>query len=431
MKANLITRILIGLFSLGIIALIGGIGTAVSLLYYFGRDLPDYRALANYEPPIVTRAYASDGRLLAEFATEKRVYVPIATVPPRVIHAFLSAEDKKFYTHPGIDFNGIARSVLTNLGHIGSRKRPVGASTITQQVARNFFLTNEVSYVRKIKEAILSFRLEQTFTKDQILQLYLNEIFMGAGTYGVAAASLEYFNRPLEELTLEEAAYLAALPKGPNNYNPEKHYAAAVARRNWVIEQMIDNGYATRVEGVVAMAKPITIVHRDSDQYANYPYFAEDVRRRLMELYGEQGLYGGGLIAHTTLVPGYQKIAEKALRNGLIGYDARYGLHGAAVAHIDIRGPWAEALGRVEHPAGMGDFELAVVLESGDKKAVIGFFNGKKGVIPYDKMRWARKGGVTPAKVNRAMSGSSNRRIKKRATKPLIGCARFRSCRAA
>jgi penicillin-binding protein 1A len=398
MKSGVTSGALTALFSLVIIGMIGAVGIVVAMLYYFGRDLPDYHALANYEPPIVTRAYASDGKLLAEFATEKRVYVPIATVPPLVIHAFISAEDKNFYTHSGIDIGGILRAAFINLSHVNKRK--VGASTITQQVAKNFLLTNEVSYSRKVKEAILSFRIEKAYTKEQILQLYLNEIFMGAGTYGVAAAALEYFNKPLDELTLEEAAYLAALPKGPNNYNPEKHYEAAVTRRNWVIEQMVDNGYVTQAEGDIAGEKPLTIVKRDSEQYANYPYFAEEVRRRLMELYGEKGLYEGGLIAHTTLVPEYQKIVEKALRHGLIGYDVRYGLHSAAVAHIDIAGNWAEELGKVGHPAGMGDFDLAVVLESGDKRAAIGFFNGKKGVIPYDKMKWARKRGVAPAKVS-------------------------------
>lgn len=380
------------LISIAVIGMIVGVGAVVSLLYYFGRDLPDYRTLANYEPPIVTRAYASDGRLLAEFATEKRVYVPISTVPPRVIQAFLSAEDKSFYTHPGIDMTGIIRAAITNVGHAGSHRRKVGASTITQQVAKNFLLTNEVSYTRKIKEAILSFRIEQAYTKDQILQLYLNEIFMGSGAYGVAAASLEYFNKPLEELSLEEAAFLAALPKAPNNYNPDRHYEAALARRNWVIDQMVDNGYATKSEGDLAKLKPITIVHRDSEQYVNYPYFAEEVRRKLMEIYGEKGLYEGGLIAHTTMIPSYQKIAEKALRNGLIGYDMRFGLHAKPLAHISTTSKGQEELGKIPRPPGTGDFELAVVLESSDKKATIGFSNGKKGVIPYDKMKWALRG---------------------------------------
>ncbi len=397
-ELNPFTRLLTGFFSLALMGVIAAAGLVVILLYYYSRDLPDYHALANYEPPIVTRAYASDGRLLAEFATEKRVYVPITSVPPRVIHAFISAEDKNFYTHSGVDFGGIIHAALVNITHLNHRK--IGASTITQQVAKNFLLTNEVSYSRKIKEAILSFRMEKTYTKDQILQLYLNEIFMGAGTYGVAAASLEYFNRPLDELTLEEAAYLAALPKGPNNYNPDRHYKDALARRNWVIGQMVENGYATAAEGAMAMAKPITIVHRDSDQYVNYPYFAEEVRRKLMELYGEQGLYGGGLIAHTTLIPEYQRTAEKTLRNGLIAYDSRFGLHSEPVAHLDVWDKWGEALGKVQRPAGMGDFELAVVLESDDKRAIIGLHTGKKGVIPYDKMGWASKGGVAPGKVS-------------------------------
>lgn len=399
-QSGLFSQVFLGLIALGGMGAIAGIGSVVALLYYFGRDLPDYRTLANYEPPIVTRAYASDGRLLAEFATEKRVYVPIETVPPLVINAFLSAEDKGFYTHPGIDVVGIIHAGIINFSHKGSHKRLVGASTITQQVAKNFLLTNEVSFERKIKEAILSFRIEQTYTKDQILQLYVNEIYLGQSAYGVAAAALEYFNKPLDELTIEEAAYLAALPKGPSNYSPDRHYDAAIARRNWVIDQMVENKHVTKSEGDLAKVKPITVVKRDTDQYVNYPYFAEEVRRKLMELYGEKGLYEGGLIAHTTLVPDYQKIAEKALRNGLMGYDSRFGLHSKAIAHIDTKGEWKEALGKVTPPPGTGDFELAAILETGDKRAVIGFADGKKGVIPYDRMKWARQGGITPAKVS-------------------------------
>lgn len=398
-KSSYGSSLFMALFSLALVGIIGSVGAVGAVLYYFGRDLPDYHTLANYEPPIVTRAYASDGRLLAEFATEKRVYVPISTVPPLVIHAFISAEDKNFYTHPGIDIPGIIRAAITNLAHPGRHKK--GASTITQQVAKNFLLSNEATYTRKIKEAILSFRIEQTYTKDQILNLYLNEIFLGSGAYGVAAASLEYFNKPLEELSLEEAAYLAALPKGPNNYNPEKHYDAAMTRRNWVIDEMVANGYATREEGAAAKLKPITIIHRDSSEYVNYPYFAEEVRRKLMELYGEKGLYEGGLIAQTTMIPEYQRLAEKALRNGLIGYDDRYGLHSKPIAHINNNSDkWPEALGKVVRPEGSESFTIAVVLASDDKNAIIGFTDGKKGVIPYDKMKWARSNGVTPAKVS-------------------------------
>jgi penicillin-binding protein 1A len=262
--SDFLSRVMMALFSLTIVGLIGLIGSVAAALYYFGHDLPDYHTLANYEPPIVTRAYASDGRLLAEFATEKRVYVPITTVPPLVIHAFLSAEDKNFYSHAGIDPMGIFRAAAMNVIHPGHRKK--GASTITQQVAKNFFLNNEVSYTRKIKEAILSFRIEQAYTKDRILELYLNEIYLGKSAYGVAAAALEYFNKPLDELSVEEAAYLAALPKAPSNYDPERRYAAAKERRDWVIDQMVENGYVKKPEGDAAKEKPITIVHRDSEQ---------------------------------------------------------------------------------------------------------------------------------------------------------------------
>ncbi|MCK5517841.1 MAG: penicillin-binding protein 1A [Alphaproteobacteria bacterium] len=401
MKSDSSSNIWITLFSIGFLCLVAGVGFFVAVLYYFGQGLPDYRTLTGYEPPIVTRAYASDGRLLAEFATEKRVYVPVSTVPPLVIHAFLSAEDKSFYTHPGIDISGIIRAAAINFSNVGGNRRKVGASTITQQVAKNFFLSGEVTYKRKIREAILAFRIEQTYTKDQILQLYLNEIFLGAGVYGIAAASLEYFNKPLDELTLEEAAYLAALPKAPNNYNPEKNYNAAFTRRNWVINKMVANGYVTTAEAKIAKEKPLVLTRRDKSEYVNYPYFAEEVRRKLMELYGKKGLYEGGLIAHTTLVPEYQKIAEKALRNGLIKYDVRFGLHSSAIAHIDTKEKWQENLSKVSPPAGTGDLVLAVVLNSNDKKAVIGFSDGKKGVIPYDKMKWARsKAGVTPLKAS-------------------------------
>jgi penicillin-binding protein 1A len=400
-EPGFISRIFMALVSLAIFGAIGGIVLLCAVFYYFSHDLPDYRALANYEPPIVTRAYASDGRLLAEFATEKRVYVPVQTVPPLVINAFLSAEDKNFYTHPGVDFFGITRAAINNILHPGQRRK--GASTITQQVAKNFLLNNDATYSRKIKEAILSFRIEKAYTKDQILNLYLNEIFLGARAYGVAAASLEYFNKPMEELNLEEAAYLAALPKGPNNYNPERHYDAAIKRRNWVIDEMVSNGHVERAEAELAKLKPLTVVHRDSSEYVNYPYFAEEVRRRLMELYGEKGLYEGGLIAETTMVPDYQRLAEKVLRDGLIAYDTRVtGLHSEPLGHIDVSGgKWTEALGQVKKPAGAGSFVTGVVLESNDTRAVIGLADGSKGVIPLDKMKWARKrGAAAPEKVD-------------------------------
>ena len=399
---------LIGLlFSLGLLGIIGGIASIVLILFYFGRDLPDFSALTNYQPPIVTRAYASDGRLLAEFAAEKRVFVPIADVPELVIHAFMSAEDKNFYTHHGVDPFGIARAAINNALHPSRRMK--GASTITQQVAKNFLLKDELAaehgdvvakFGRKIKEAILSFRIEQALSKDKIMELYLNQIYLGARSYGVAAAALEYFNKPLDQLTIEEAAYLAALPKAPSDYDPERHYAAALDRRNSVIANLLENKYITQEEADAATAKPITVVHRDADQYVNYPYFAEEVRRKLDELYGEKGLYEGGLIAHTTMIPEYQKFAEEALRHGLETYDMRHGLHSDHIGHIDIK-DWEKALKTVDAPAGAGDLEKAVVLETGDKEASIGLPDGKKAVITLVKMKWAkRKHEDAPTKVS-------------------------------
>lgn len=402
------SRIVMGLVSLGLLGIIGGVGGVFFILFYFGSDLPDYSALAKYDPPIVTRAYASDGRLLAEFAFEKRVFVPIESVPPLVIHAFISAEDKNYYKHPGIDFYGVLRAVADNITHPGRRMK--GASTITQQVAKNFLLKEEVEaekgdivakFSRKIKEAILSFRIEQAMTKDKILELYLNQIYLGARSYGVAAASLEYFNKPLDELTIEEAAFLASLPKAPSDYDPEKHYQDALDRRNgYVLKEMQENGYITKAEMEAARLVPIKTVKRDQTQYVNHPYFAEEVRRKLLELYGEKGLYEGGLIARTTMVPEYQEIAEQSLRDGLIAYDQRHGLHSDKIAHIDNLNEWHDALVKVQEPPGTGNLMLAVILESGDKDARIGLRNGKEGVITYNKMKWASTKGKTPAKTS-------------------------------
>lgn len=277
---GLISRIFMALISMAVLGAIAAIAAVMALFYYFSQDLPDYTALGDYQPPILSRAYAEDGRLLAEFAMERRVYIPVQDVPDRVIHAFLSAEDKNFFIHPGIDAMGVARAIRDNLVHMGSNRRLVGASTITQQVAKNFLLADGLEdergndlakFKRKFREIILSFRIEQALSKDRILELYLNEIFLGQRAYGVAAASLEYFNKPLDELTIEEAAYLAALPKAPNNYNPERHYEAAIGRRNWVIGQMQENGYITDEEAKKAQQKPLKTQKRDSEQYVNYP----------------------------------------------------------------------------------------------------------------------------------------------------------------
>lgn len=404
------SRMFMALVSIGAIGMIVGIGAVIAVVLYFSQDLPDYKSLNEYQPPIVTRAYASDGRLLAEFASEKRVFVNIEDVPDRVVHAFLSAEDKNFYEHPGIDVTGIARAMRDNLRNLGSDRRLVGASTITQQVAKNFLLSDKLDeergdtaqkIKRKIREMILSFRIEEALSKDKILELYLNEIFLGARAYGVAAAALEYFNKPLKELSIEEAAFLAALPKAPNNYNPQRHYEAAIARRNWVIGQMEENKYITADEAKEAQEKPLETIKRDSDEYVNSPYFAEEVRRRLKELYSDKGLYEGGMIAYSTMIPEYQKVAERALRNGLIAYDERHGLHSEAIATIAKMDDWQAELGGVTPPAGMGSFEMGVVLETGAKEAKIGLRNGDTATVTYDRMKWAQaKGKPAPSKVS-------------------------------
>ena len=236
------------LFRLFFVALFMGLLAFTGVLWVFwkwGQDLPPYHQLSRYEPPVASRVHAGDGALLAEFATQKRLFVPVKAMPPQLVHAFLSAEDKAFFQHPGVDPVALARAVVTNIAAMGTGKRPIGASTITQQVAKNFLLTNELSIDRKIKEAILAIRMERAFSKEQILALYLNEIYLGYGSYGVAAAALNYFDKALDKLDLHEVAYLAALPKAPSNYHPQRRTKAAIGRRNWVLKQMQENGYIT------------------------------------------------------------------------------------------------------------------------------------------------------------------------------------------
>jgi penicillin-binding protein 1A len=375
---------------LGIVLAVLGGGFIGLAYWHFSRDLPDYQQLADYEPPIVTRVHAGDGRLLAEYASERRVFVPISAIPLRVVDAFLAAEDKNFYSHPGIDVPSILRAVFTNFEHVGSNRRPVGASTITQQVAKNFLLTNEVSLERKIKEALLAVRIEQVLTKDRILELYLNEIYLGSGAYGVAAAAINYFNKSLDELTVEEAAFLAALPKAPNNYNPQRFPEAAKARRDWVITRMREDGYITAAQETAAAATPIVTRRREETELVSAPYFAEEVRRELLQRYGEKGLYQAGLSVRTSLDPKLQALAERSLRDGLIAYDRRHGWRGA-LAHIDAPvQDWSDKLAAMPPPAGAGEWRLAVVLATDGEGASIGLAGGAQGRIPFAELRWAR-----------------------------------------
>ena len=380
------------LFSLVFLLAVTAAGGALYMFWHYGRGLPDYHQLAHYEPPITTRVYGGDGRLVAEYAVEKRAFVPLNAIPQRIKDAFLSAEDKNFYEHAGVDPWGIARAVIVNLRNkgLGADRRPVGASTITQQVAKNFLLTNEVSLERKVKEAILAFRIERAFTKDHILELYLNEIYLGMGNYGVAAAGLNYFNRALDDLSVAEAAYLAALPKAPNNYHPIRHPQAAKERRDWVIGRMFEDGKITRAEYEAALAEPLAMRKRDDNQMiVGADYFAEDIRRDLVARYGEEALYKGGLVVRSTVDADLQAHASKVLRGGLMGYDRRHGWRGP-VNRIQIGQGWQQRLGAVPFPAGGEPWELSVVLSVSDQSAAIGLNGGRTGIIPFSEMRWAR-----------------------------------------
>ena len=383
----------LGLFSLGFLALIVGIIGIVGIFNYYGKDLPDYNTLKNYDPAIVTRIYAADGRLMAEFAQEKRVYVPVGTMPDLVKNAFIAAEDKNFYSHTGVDMTAIARAIVTNLKSLGSGRRPVGASTITQQVAKNFLLTNELSYERKIKEAILASRMEKALTKDQILELYLNEIYLGQRAYGVTAAALQYFGKALGELTIAEAAYLAALPKAPNNYHPTRKYDAAIARRNWVVDRMTEEGFIELAQADLAKLAPLTTKEQDQSRSVKAPYFAEHVRRELEGKYGEDSLYSGGLVVRATVDAKLQDIAKRTLREGLEAYDRRHGYRGA-FDHLESLDNWRSKLSKVTRPLELPDsWSLGVVLKVSADKATLGFSKTDipNGTLPLKEVTWARK----------------------------------------
>ncbi len=348
----------------------------------------------------MTRVHAADGELLAEYAKQRRLYLPIQAVPKLVINAFISAEDKNFYDHPGLDFGGIARAGMLYLENLGKNRRPQGASTITQQVAKNFLLTNEVSFDRKIKEALLALKIERTYSKDKILELYLNEIYLGFGAYGVAAASLLYFDKSVNELTVAEAAYLAALPKAPTDLHPFRNRDRAIERRNYVIERLVENGYVTADAGEKAKKEPLAVTQRATGAHIfAADYFAEDVRREILEKYGEKRLYEGGLSVRTTLDPKMQVIAHKALSDGLVRFDEGRGYRGP-VSKIDIGGDWGVKLADVRAFADIG-WRLAVVLETSDQSARIGLQPAREpggavvrdrqiGIIPIEGAKWSR-----------------------------------------
>ena len=299
-----------------------------STLWYFSIGLPDYKKLSNYQPPISSRVYSEDSSLIAEYALEKRLFIPFKSIPDKVINSFLSAEDKNFFSHPGIDAKGILRAVINNIKNIAQNKRLEGASTITQQVAKNFLLTNEVSLKRKIKEAILAFRIERAYTKERILELYLNQIYLGQGTYGIAAASLEYFNKSIKDLNYAEAALLAALPKAPSKYNPYKFPEVAKFRRNLVLQNLKDNGFLSNKDLEILKKSKIDLKKRKIEIVNEANSYTEEVRRKVKNIYGFEKLYSQGLSISTPLNIKYQIQALKSLRKGIEDYDQRRGWRG-------------------------------------------------------------------------------------------------------
>ncbi|MEX1059465.1 MAG: transglycosylase domain-containing protein, partial [Methyloceanibacter sp.] len=401
-RGGFFLRFLGFMFAAGMIVFIAVAGAAAFVLWKVSSELPDYEVLAKYEPPVMTRIHANDGALIAEFSRERRIYVPITAIPECIIESFISAEDKNFYQHGGLDIQGILRAVVTNMSNLQSGRRAVGASTITQQVAKNFLLSSDQTVERKLKEAILAIRIERAFTKEQILELYLNEIYLGVGAYGVAAAAQSYWDKALNELTLADCAYLATLPKAPSNYDPFKYHDRAVARRNWVIDHVVENGFATKDEGETAKAQPLGVIKRvTGPKIFASEYFAEEVRREILDRFGEDKLYGGGLSVRTTLDPRLQRIARKALVDGFVAYDRRRGGWRGPVKQIELKADWGTTLAAIPVWADIAPWRLAVVLEVSKDKAVVGIRPGRTsagqlvkeretGVIPFEEVKWAR-----------------------------------------
>src|ERR1700694_4416831 len=417
---RLLVRFMGFLFAAGTVVFLVGVAATAGLIWHFSKDLPDYSQLQDYEPPVMTRVHASDGALLGEYSKERRLYLPIQAVPKLVINAFLAAEDKNFYEHGGIDFSGMARAAVLYAQNYGSNRRPQGASTITQQVAKNFLLTNEVSFTRKIKEALLAMRLERTYSKDKILELYLNEIYLGLGAYGIAAASLVYFDKSVNELTIAEASYLASLPKAPAALHPVRNHDRAIERRNYVVDRLLENGWIKPADAAIARKDPLIVTNRSNAAHIFAgEYFAEEVRRDIYERYGEKKLYEGGLSVRTTLDPKLQVIARKTMAAGLVNFDEAQGWRGAT-GKLDITGDWGVKLADVKSLSDIAPWRMAVVLETSDQSARIGFQPGRElggavakerqtGIITLDGVRWAKAAAgptrfKTPTMVSQVLS---------------------------
>ncbi len=364
--------------------------TILIVLWTFSNSIPDYRFLKNYKPPVSSKMYSGKGELVADFSKEKRIFVPYTAIPKNVIYSFLSAEDKNFFSHPGVDAKGVMRAILNNIKNIISSKRLEGASTITQQVAKNFLLTNEVSINRKIKEAILAFRIERALSKERILELYLNQIYLGSGAYGVAAASLEYFDKSIKELNYTEAALLAALPKAPSKYNPYRNKKLAKFRRDLVLKNLFDNDFISQENYLEFKNKPIELKKIKKVFLENSQYYIEDVRKNIIEKLTYEKVYNQGYNINTPIDLNLQKLATQSLRNGLVEYDRRKGWRGP-IKNISYRKNWSNQIKdefRLEKSIG---WEIAIIKRINKFETLIELENNSQGVINYKDISWTKK----------------------------------------
>jgi penicillin-binding protein 1A len=376
------------IIKLAIATLTLGFLFSLSTLWYFSTDLPDYKILANYKPPISSRVHSGGGQLIAEYALQKRLFIPYESVPKNVIYSFLSAEDKNFFSHPGVDAKSITRAIIKNLKNIYSEKRLEGASTITQQVAKNFLLTSEVSIKRKIKEAILAFRIERAYSKERIMELYLNQIYLGEGTYGIAAASLEYFDKAVSDLSYEEAALLAALPKAPSKYNPYKSMERAKIRRNIVLKNLYENSYINQDQYKKLISKKIKTKKRKIKLLEEANFYSEEVRRIVSDTYGYDDLYKGGLSIRTPLNSDYQIKALEALREGLENYDRRHGWRGP-ITNLNLV-EWQKNIKNFIPDKSL-NWKIAKVIDVNQLSLKIEIENKQIGFIDFKNIKWTRK----------------------------------------
>ena len=362
----------------------------LGVLWSFSNNIPDYKFLKNYKPPVSSKVYSGDGTLVADFSREKRVFVPYESIPKNVINSFLSAEDKNFFTHPGVDAKGVLRAVINNISNIIQSKRLEGASTITQQVAKNFLLTNEVSINRKIKEAILAFRIERALSKERILELYLNQIYLGGGAYGVAAASLEYFDKSIKDLNYQESALLAALPKAPSKYNPYRDIELAKFRRNLVLKNLEENGYIDNQTYKNLKNKKILLNKKKKDFLEDAQYFIEDVRKKIIDDLSYDRVYKQGFNINTPIDLYLQKIATKSLREGLLSYDKRKGWRGPIVNIKNYKNNWSEDLKKYKLEKSL-NWKLALVKEIRQFSSIIETEDNVIGTISFSDISWTKK----------------------------------------